>query len=328
MGSVCESVPGIFRITQRLNRFKFSVHIYVIAGRNGLVFDSGFGSRRMGHSLIRDISSIAGYPGQEYFKPVRAMASHSHWDHFSGLARLQSELGIEILGTRAQARRIGSREDYNHFFWANQEMFALPGDPALNLLNFRNRIFNRLMISLFQIRFVPGKITTVQEFQKLSAGGRQWTIIPVPGHCDDDIALFQPDTGILLGGDLVLRHITTWLGPMKSDLKTYIRSLETIRDLPGLKLILPAHGAPVENPRRRIQAVIDHRHKRTRQIFDLVARRGRCGISFKKIYRSIYPGHRSQSRLLGGWIVITLKYLVEKGDIRVEHRGHLVFFKS
>ncbi len=111
---------------------------------------------------------------------------------------------------------------------------------------------------------------------------------------------------------------------MKSDLALYLKSLERIKRLPGLKMILPAHGSPITNPCERIQEAIDHRNKRTEEVLHLVS--GNAGISFEDIYGRIYPGKNFQRGLLGGWIVVTLKYLLDRGDIVSEKKGRKTIF--
>ena len=328
MGEPEEVAPGIFRIIQTISRFKFSVNIYVITGPDGLVFDSGFGSRRACNGLVRSVNRISSRVRNrgEACRITRAMASHGHWDHFSGLAHLQNRLGLEILATETQALKFGAKENYRHFFWEEREMLEPSPGPENSWRKIRNHLINALVIKLFRVRFVPGPITPVREKGRLSVNGQSWEVIPVPGHCDDDIVLFNRSNGILLGGDLIFRSVTTWLGPMKSDLGLYLESLERIRQLPGLKLILPAHGSPVTNPRERIQEAIGHRNKRTEEILQLVRAAGGRGISFRGVYGRGYPGKSFQRGLLGGWIVVTLKYLLDRGDIlSVKNGGERLF---
>ncbi|MCG8617178.1 MAG: MBL fold metallo-hydrolase [Desulfobacterales bacterium] len=333
MSAVQEAAPGIYKIVQSVSRFKFSLNIYVIAGENGLVFDSGFGLRKMGRALVEQIREIEALERAKGLpcRITRVMASHGHWDHFSGLAFLQEALGLDVLATDKQAGRFTSKSDYKHFFWEEQALFDADLDPGHHSRKnpwrrMRNAAVNELLIRLCRIRFVSGDVVPVREGQVLSVGPASWEIIPVPGHCDDDIALFNRRTGVLLGGDLVLRKITTWLGPTKSDLDLYLNSLERVGQLPGLKLILPAHGSPITDPKGRIRKAIAHRHHRIDQIRNSIEEAG--NLSFDEIYRRFYPKNALQRSLLGGWIVITLRYLLDRGEIRVEQKGGKPHFRA
>lgn len=328
-----EAAPGIFRITQTMGwqQIRSSVNVYVIPGRNGLVFDSGYGNSRSLARLgrgIADISAQMTARGKDG-TVTRALASHGHWDHFSGLWFLQQGLGLEILATARQAGKIESKAGYRHYFWEEREMLNRPAPSFLRpAYGLRNRLVNSLLMRLCRIGFVPGPVTVVDENAILTINGETWEIIPVPGHCDDDIVLFNRDRGILLAGDLVLRRITTWLGPPKSDLGDYMTSLERLSRLPGLRLILPAHGSPVTDPYDRLRNAITHRRRRTDQVRRLIADSGIRGLSFGALYDRLYPGKRLQRPLLGGWITVTLKYLLDKGEIIHLPDGRGVSFKS
>ncbi|HCY83848.1 MAG TPA: hypothetical protein DHV36_01805 [Desulfobacteraceae bacterium] len=330
MSTVQEAAPGIYKIVQSVSRFKFSLNIYVIAGENGIVFDSGFGVRKMGRQLveqIREIETIERAKGRPC-RITRVMASHGHWDHFSGLAYLREKSGLDVLATGKQAARFTSRGNYKHYFWEEQALFDtdLKGRGS-SWPRIRNAVINEMLIRLCRIRFVGEGVVPVREGQVLSVGNASWEIIPVPGHCDDDIALFNRKTGVLLGGDLVLRRITTWLGPTKSDLNLYLKSLGRVGQLPGLTLILPAHGSAVTDPKGRIRNAIAHRHHRIEQIRGVVAGAGSSGIDFDGIYRRFYPKNTLQRSLLGGWIVVTLKYLSDRGELRVTRKRGKPFFR-
>ena len=331
--------PGIFRIKQTVSRFKFSVNTYVIAGADGLVLDPGFGSRRAGHILERCIDRIA----DEYrrrgtpFQVTRAMASHSHWDHFAGLARLERHFGLEVLATDLQAAKITSPKGYDHSFWEN-EAFIDSGLARGTGFRMKNFVLNALCMGLFRVRFVRGPVTKIVDGQRLWVNGRTWEIIPVPGHSDDDIALFNRDSGILLSGDLVFRTVPTWLGPEKSDLGLYLDSLERIRNLAGLKRILPAHGSPIEDPDKALCRAMAYSHKRTARVQDIVASAGEQGIRFNEIYQGLHPGADRgrvsriadafgvKPALSGGWIAVRLKYLKEGGELEVfRWKGQLRF---
>ena len=321
MSSIKEVVPNLFMITQTIkNRFfKFSVNIYVVAGKDGLIFDSGYGTRKERTNLIKNVHAISNLKKSrgEVCTITRAIASHGHWDHFSGLGHLQNVLDLDILATPKQAEKIGSKKTYKELFWGNS---TLVNHPASKFLNIRQKIFNNLVseivMRLFNVCFVSGDINIIDENTQLSINGETWQIIHVPGHSDDDIVLYNMKKGVLLGGDIIFRKIPTWLGPPKSDLNAYLNSLEHLLELPNLKLIFPAHGRPIENPGQRIQEIIDHHIKRTEELLQLILKSGQNGLTYKKILYKFYPKAGVLKKdMLGGWILVTLQYLLNKGDV-------------
>lgn len=329
-----EVAPDIFRVTQELNfkQMKFMVNIYVLPGENGLVFDSGFGNRKAGRSLVGSILRITEtvrHRGQPC-TITKAMASHGHWDHFSGLAYLQKALNVQILATPKQAPKIQSKQAYKKLFWAKPELVRR---PASNIARRSRALLSgmtkNLYMSLLRIKFVPENPAIIDHGTKFSIGKQTWELIHLPGHCDDDAVLYNQEEGIALTGDLVLNSINTWLGPPSSRLDHYIEALEFLKKLPNLNLILPAHGSPITAPRKRLQEAIDHRRKRTRDMFQLILDSGNHGISFGEIFKHYYPKSR---RILGntlrGWIIVTLEHLLDQGEIISTPKGRDIFFTN
>ena len=329
-----EVVPGIFVVKQAITFKKenFPVNMYVIAGKDGMVFDSGFGTSRAGRRLarhIRQISDVFAKRGQPC-SIRRAMTSHGHWDHFSGLAYLQKALKIEIMATEKQADKIQFKKAYKKLFRA-KSVIQNPHTPPFfkTLDDVRLNIFKEIYIKLLGIRFVSGPVCIVHENTTLSINDENWQLLYLPGHCDDDMALYNQPRGILISGDIVLKDITTWLGPVSSNLELYLDSLERIKNLPNLKLILPAHGNPITNPVERVQEAIEHRHKRTQSVFQKVLNSSEKGISFEEIFKTFYPRpRRIQRTMLGGWIIVTLEHLICTGQIFSSIRGREVVFKA
>lgn len=334
MHSIKEVAPDIFMITQAITQkhLKSSVNLFVIAGKDGLVFDSGYGGRQKKSCLVNALGKISHLKKSrgEACVITRAMPSHGHWDHFSGLGHLQDALGLEILATQKQAKKIGSKKSFKDSFREDFPLFNPPTPKFFEVChNLGDSLVNELFMKLARVSFVSGPINIIDENTQLTVNGEPWQVIPVPGHCDDDIVLYNRERGILLGGDIILRRITTWLGPPRSNLKDYLKSLELLMKLPNLKLILPAHGSSISNPVKRIQGAIDHREKRTKDLFLLLLRSGKRGLSFGEIFHAFYPKSPLFKRsLLEGWILVTLQYLFEKGDIITSFGGRNMIFKT
>jgi glyoxylase-like metal-dependent hydrolase (beta-lactamase superfamily II) len=321
MDSIKEVAPDIFMVTQaiRSRQFKSSVNLFVFAGNDGLIFDSGYGGRRKKAGLVQTLGQISQIKKSRGEPCVisRAMPSHGHWDHFSGLGHFQEVLGLRILATQNQVEKMGSKKAFKASLQSERPFFNHRPSPLVKILHkIRDDVGAELFMGLARVCFVPGPIDIIDENDLLSINGEAWQMIPAPGHCDDDIVLYNRERGILLGGDVVLRSITTWLGPPRSNLKMYLESLERIRQLPNLNLILSAHGSPIKNPVERIQGAIEHREKRTSDLFQLVLKSGKKGLAYGEIFNAVYPGaNRFKRFLLGGWILVTLQYLWEEGAI-------------
>lgn len=332
MDSVKEVAPDIFMVTQAIHsrQFKSSVNLFVLAGNDGLIFDSGYGGRQKKAGLVQTLAKISQIKKSrgESCMIGRAMPSHGHWDHFSGLGHLQEGLGLRILATQKQVEKMGSKKAFKASLQPERPLFNHRPSPWAKILHkIRDGVGAEIFMGLARVCFVSGPIDIIAENKVLSINGEAWQMIPAPGHCDDDIVLYNRERGILLGGDIVLRSITTWLGPPRSNLRVYLKSLERIRELPNLNLILSAHGSLIENPVERIQGAIAHREKRTNDLFQLVLKSGKKGLTYGEIFNAVYPGtHRFKRFLLGGWILVTLQYLWEEGAVFTLPRGGEIKF--
>lgn len=76
----------------------------------------------------------------------------------------------------------------------------------------------------------------------LRLGDKDFRVLHTPGHSEDSICLFCPETGTLFSGDTLYR-ISDAEGSYPG---CYVRSLERIRDLDA-KVIYPGHGEPIQN---------------------------------------------------------------------------------
>ena len=114
----------------------------------------------------------------------------------------------------------------------------------------------------------PVEWQAVRDGQHIPAGDGWLEVVHTPGHAPDHIALWEPSTRTLFSGDLVVPGTTVVIpASLEGSLAAYLRSLERILALRPARL-LPAHGAPVDDPVTIIRHYIAHRHERERQILE------------------------------------------------------------
>lgn len=100
----------------------------------------------------------------------------------------------------------------------------------------------------------------------LGAGDGELQVVHTPGHAPDHVAFWHADTRTLFSGDLVVAGTTVViLASAGGSLTAYLRSLQRVLALRPSRL-LPAHGAPVDDPERLLREYIDHRMMRERQV--------------------------------------------------------------
>ncbi len=319
-----EVFPNIFMITETgtMGALMPPVNLYVIAGHDGLMFDTGYGRRA---SLapratgLERIETVVTGRGQS-FHVRRALPSHTHPDHFSGLRFLKKRFGTRSVLTAAMAANMKPKKLYYQGA-VNRRFRTSRGKDLLA----------RLVVRHFQPRLLGSTLERDPDFiipdeTTLFINDEPWQVMPAPGHCDDHIFLYNEDRGILFSGDNIMRRITTWLGPPRSNLDDYQATLRRVLDLPRLELILSAHGSPVTRPRERIKSLLEHRRQRTEDVLTVIRRAGRSGITPGGIVNRLYTGSESQKRFFAdGWIMLTLEKLETEGQIFV--RRNRIFTK-
>ena len=111
--------------------------------------------------------------------------------------------------------------------------------------------------------------------------------LATPGHAADHFCFLDEGSRELYCGDLVRLGGTVVIPASRGgDLRAYLASLERVRDLRPSRL-LPAHGEVIEDPARLIEAYIEHRAERERQVLSALA--AGC-VTADDIVARIYPG--------------------------------------
>lgn len=102
--------------------------------------------------------------------------------------------------------------------------------------------------------------------------GPGWTVeaLHTPGHTSNHVCYALKEENTLFAGDHVMAWSTSVISPPDGHMGDYLRELARIRDR-DFDLLWPTHGPAVREPRQFIQAYIDHRMERERQILEQMA---------------------------------------------------------
>lgn len=180
-------------------------NIAIIATPAGTVLWDCGPSVRYARALRQAAEQLTGKP------VVRVYVSHLHPDHGLGLAAFDPAIVAALPGTIDALRAQG--QGYA------DGMYRLLGDwmRGTDLL-------------------LPGKAITASEED---FGGRTLRLLALSGHSAADLALLDPQTGLLMGGDLVF-HDRAPSTPT-ADLATWRVSLDRLKALPHGGVV-PGHG--------------------------------------------------------------------------------------
>ena len=129
----------------------------------------------------------------------------------------------------------------------------------------------------------------------LADGGRVagdgWTLeaVATPGHTSNHLCFALGERKALFSGDHVMGWSTTIVAPPDGDMAAYMASLERLLERDD-EVYYPTHGPAIEEPRKHVQALIDHRRMRETQILaQLEAGEGRIERMVANLYADIDP---------------------------------------
>ncbi len=122
--------------------------------------------------------------------------------------------------------------------------------------------------------------------------GEGWALkaVATPGHTSNHLCYALAGESALFTGDHVMGWSTTVVSPPDGDMTAYLKSLEKLiaRDD---AVYYPAHGEPIQQPRRLVRGTLGHRRMREGQILRHLERHGPSEIPdlVEAMYAAIDP---------------------------------------
>lgn len=168
--------------------------------------------------------------------------THGHPDHFGQAALLADKSGAEVFGHPSERDNYtgnSDRERFRDFFYAH----ALPQSLIDQMLD---------QLEWLQQYQLPLEPKWVRDGERLTSGCFSVRVRLTPGHAPGHI-VFDSGDGLLFGGDLLLKHISTNAlinfdpdsGERNKSLLQYRQSLEWMAKQQGM--VLPGHGEAIRN---------------------------------------------------------------------------------
>jgi len=284
-----EARPGATEVAPDVLRLELPVSLpglghvncYALLDRDGAtVVDPGLPGEASWKALLERL----GDADLELRHVHTVFVTHSHPDHFGGASRLARESGARIVAHRSFD---WPRRPHEHVEASVDDIAAQREELARQLLDDPEAIsalerarspwdtargaatpmaeerWQRFARGEF--RNVPIVSHPVEHGQVLCLGGRDWLVHHTPGHTQDHVCLQDPDTGVFLAGDHVLPSITPHIagvGTGPDPLKAYLASLDRLAEVPGVDVVLPAHGHPFADLATRTADIRRHHHER------------------------------------------------------------------
>lgn len=219
---------GVFAITEP--RQAEGVNSFLIVGsRRAVLFDSGLGVGRIGR-VVSKLTSL----------PVTVLNSHTHFDHVGGNAEFRDVRNLQVPYSIASSR---GRIDPALADYARPTLAA-------------DRVCGPLPagVTSREYRIPTWHISRyIKDNDRIDLGNRKLEVLRTPGHTPDSIALLDRAQGLLFTGDTYYSN-QIYLWAPGTDLSAYRASIDRLVTLrPGLKTLLPAHGAPIADPERLVE---------------------------------------------------------------------------
>jgi glyoxylase-like metal-dependent hydrolase (beta-lactamase superfamily II) len=133
----------------------------------------------------------------------------------------------------------------------------------------------------------PVAWTPIDDGDVLVAGGEPIVVRHMPGHSPDHLAFWHEASRTAFTGDLLVAGGSVMIHWSRGgDLGQYLASLERLLALQP-RVLLPAHGARIDDPADVIHTYLEHRAQRERQVLAAL-RAGRATV--QAIAETIYDG--------------------------------------
>jgi len=241
-----EAGDGIYRITEPHVHSYVRANAWLVCGTSSHVMvDSGLGIG----SLTAELAG-AGLLD----RPVLAVATHSHFDHFGGLGEFADRAAHpddgHLIETAADYVTLAART-YPADLVAE---FGAAGLPVPDLL------VDAVPVAGFDIgsfRTPAAGITRwLLDGDVLDLGGRSLEVLHTPGHSPGSICLWEADSGTLLSGDVLVDGEPLLDQLPRSSPSDFAASLRRLAGLP-LTAVCGGHG-PVFGRRRAHEIITDY----------------------------------------------------------------------
>ena len=268
-----EVAPGVYRIAVPTPFAVGRVNCFLLTGEPLTLVDTGPNSGTALDCLERALVEL----GVRVDELELIVLTHQHMDHEGLLAILSRRSRAPVAAFAPLAPWIASYRESargdDAYAQATMRRHGLPGDV--------NTLLGLLTAGLHAYGS-EGTITLpLSDSDRLTMGGREFSVHHRPGHSPSDLVFLHEQSGLLIGGDHLLAHISSNAlvtrpldgatdGPRPTPLVDYARSLRATRELP-VRLLLTGHGDMVSDPTPLIDTRLRDQARRARKILRLIS---------------------------------------------------------
>jgi glyoxylase-like metal-dependent hydrolase (beta-lactamase superfamily II) len=241
---VSEAADGIFRITEPHVHGYVRSNAWLVRGTaSHLLVDSGLG-----------IGGLAAELAELLDRPVIAVATHAHFDHFGGLGEFADRAAHPDDGEVIEAAADYVTLTADTYPAALLDEFAAAQLPVPELL------IDELPHADFDpaaFRTPPASVTRwLAAGDVLDLGERSFEVLHTPGHSPGSICLWEARSGALVSGDVLVDGEPLLDELPRSSPADFAASLRRLAGLP-VQAVYAGHG-PVFGRRRAHEIIADY----------------------------------------------------------------------
>jgi glyoxylase-like metal-dependent hydrolase (beta-lactamase superfamily II) len=289
------------------------VNVYVIKGDRLTLVDAGPKTEEAWMAFQRQLKEI-GYTPQDIEQIV---ITHHHPDHVGMLDFFSEE--TPVLGHPS-----------NKLWLKKDQQFMLEQVAFFEKLFIEFGVDNKFSPQLKKLNNTL-EYSCNRELKRFIREGDEvdgltgWSILETPGHAQSHIVLYEEGTGVLIGGDLLLKHISPnpLLEPpmTNSDLdrpKPQLqlnKSISRLLDLP-LSLVYTGHGENIDKAHELITYRLKKQAERAEQVRRFLTEKP---LTAFQVCQALFPTKYHKLLMLTiSETVGQLDYLEDTGQIKVD----------
>jgi glyoxylase-like metal-dependent hydrolase (beta-lactamase superfamily II) len=285
------------------------------------LIDTGVNSERAYGELIEGLAALNVRPADL----KRIIITHHHTDHLGLIGQLVAESGAEVWSHRLGVPYLEQPEESRRRLGEWSVGVWREGGAPQALLELTTQLF----AWFGSLSSGPVPVANVlEDGDRLTLVGRSWWVLHTPGHAGDLICLHDPETGILLSSDHLLRDVSSnaLVEPPLPGKKRPRRLLEYMAQLQRVADLAPTiayggHGAPA----RDVPALIAHRLAFHRERADrIVALMDGEALTLYEITARVFPRVAEAEMFLAlSEVLGHLDWLERDGRITRQRDGRL-----
>ena len=218
--------------------------------------------------------------------------THHHPDHVGGVDFFSSEL--PLIGHEENNRWLNMTNEvlnaYNQFYYQLGQDMGLP-EQYSEVIDIREDVSIKFICNRSALTDTLGEGDDIP-------GLHGWKVFETPGHAQSHIILFRESDGLVIGGDLLLQHVSpnpiieppmTPFGDRAKSQLLLNESLLKLSELP-ISFVYAGHSERIDEPKELIQRRLASQHGRAMRVRSMLEEKPStvfeiCKKLFPKVYK-------------------------------------------